>query len=291
MIQKITTICVVFNISALFAVSPPVVHAGEKSAAAACSQASPTKKDLERAEALAKEGTVAFRLQQYGLASAKFAEAYACSKRPATYYNAGRAYEETGNYKMAIAIFREYITLPEAEPEGIKAAKLRLEVLEKMAKSPSTDEVKPPKEVIKKPEEVNPHKATERATNPVEQKAGKPPATSLNDNNQLTAYVVAGSGAVVTGVGVWLILSGRSIIHEANNAPLVGKDAPNKYEEETNTGTTRQGIGIASIACGAAAIGTSAWLWLRKRPTSDGAVVLAPSFGDKQIGMVFTGRF
>ncbi len=92
----------------------------------ALAQAAPSPEDLERAEAKATEAKVFFQSGLHAQAASRFMEAFAISKRPALMYNAARAYEEGRLRAEAIALFQQYMGLPDATAEGRKEALERI---------------------------------------------------------------------------------------------------------------------------------------------------------------------
>lgn len=97
------------------------------------------KRHFEEAKLFHKKG-------DYIKAAAAFMLAYSKSNKPATLYNAARAYQHAGMYEQAIPLFEEYLTRSDATEDGKKDAQKYIEdmktELEKRKNPPPPD---PPK--------------------------------------------------------------------------------------------------------------------------------------------------
>ncbi len=94
--------------------------------ASTASAAEPRGDDTERAEAKAIEAKAFFKGGLYPQAANSYLQGFAISHNSATLYNAARAYEQGKLYAEAIALFEQYLQLPDVPPDGQRDARERI---------------------------------------------------------------------------------------------------------------------------------------------------------------------
>lgn len=243
--------------------------------------------DLRRAEAKAIEAKAYFKQGLFVEAAEKFMEAFAISRKADTMFNAARAYEEAGAKKQALALFLQYLDLPDASEEGKAAARAKIAELQAAASTEPTE-----------PATATPATPAPPVVPPAESRAPAPSPAPAVSARKATGREVDGlgivlwtSGAIVglLGVAAW-----SSAVQQANDANAMDFGQPNaksRYNTAFDEAKAGQSFGVVLTLVGAGAIGWGTWRYLRGTTTSRPAaptVWVAPLPGGSAGGMAWS---
>src|SRR4051812_6291443 len=89
-----------------------------------CAQAASPK-----ATQLAKDGDRLYKEGKYREAADALKQAYEVDKNPVLLFNIARAYDQAGDLQIALDTYREYISLPDTDPQLVKRANLAMDRL------------------------------------------------------------------------------------------------------------------------------------------------------------------
>ncbi len=259
-----------------------------------------------------KLATHMYKTGDFKEAAKLYHTAYRLDPQPAFLFNAARSEQRLMMLEVAEAHFKELIALPNLDAATRSRATLHLDEVKavraalaraKTATRPVVDGAAgapPPPESTKAP-------ATHAAENP--SGAGAPSATAKDvaaaasattkdvaaapsaaaatvaappsDWQGTAGWAALGSGAVLAGVGVWLLVSyssdqaaldkRRTAVNDQGKSVDISYE---QYEQEQQALWTQSGLGIGASAVGLAAAGAGAWmLWSAPQPA---AVAIVP---------------
>lgn len=240
--------------------------------------------DLRKAEAKAIEAKAYFKQGLFLEAAEKFMEAFAISRKADTMFNAARAYEEAGAKKQALALFLQYLDLPDASEEGKAAARAKIAELQAAASA--------------EPTETAPTAPAPPVAPPAESRAPAPSPAPVVSARKAPGREVDGlgivlwtSGAIVglLGVAAW-----SSAVQQAKDANAMDFGQPNaksRYNTAFDEAKAGQSFGVVLTLVGAGAIGWGTWRYLRGTTASKPAaptVWVAPLPGGSAGGMAWS---
>ena len=203
--------------------------------------------------------------------------AYALSKRPQPLYNTARAYEEMGQHRKAVAMFRLYLEQVPPDSDGALAAIARIEQLDKPPPEEATP-VQPEAEPVTGQAVAAPQPATAVVAAEV---------TNAKPTSPLGS-VLLWSGAVTTGVSAAVLYAmARSKRLEANEMVLHNDNDQRRFDERVEASSK---LRTASVVLLGASAACATLAWWRGRPAAD-QQALAPTLTPWRRGFVATWRY
>ena len=255
--------------------------------------------ETERAEAKVIEAKAFFKSALYQEAATSYLQAYAISKKPATLFNAARAYEEAKLYAKAIALFEQYVQLADTPADG------RREANERIAHNHAelVGHLETTTTVPTRPVEVTPPHPTEHAVTKATEaeEAEKAPETKVTaqpegrKSNWLDWALFAGGDTLVI-VGLLGYSGAVNSVNQANAMDFSALDAESTYKKQVAAArSTRTGSAILAVV-GAGVAGWGAWrLWGPKAAAPDAPAKssswLLPTVAPDAAGLAWGGRF
>ncbi|HTV25819.1 MAG TPA: hypothetical protein VMG12_44285 [Polyangiaceae bacterium] len=203
--------------------------------------------DVESAEARAARAYEAYAAKDYENAIRLYLEAYEAASDPDILYNIARVYE-TGlqDRVQAMTFYRDFIANPNANPERVEQATIRLRALEAEESAEAVPEVAPAANEAAAPPPANP--APILAPAPSASPRAPTPAPSAPDGGwsgwRTGALVTGGAGLVALGVGA---VFGLEALSDAKTA---------RRECDGNRCFTERGLAAARNAGEAADVAT-----------------------------------
>ena len=241
-------------------------------------QAFASEADMQRAQAKAIEAKAYFKQGLFLEAAEKFMEAFAISRKADTMYNAARAYEQAGSKRQALALFRQYLDLPDSSEDGKADARARIAKLEaEPAAADRTEPSKPAAEPVAEPVKTDPVGSGSGPSGPIPETpiVTKVTPTVGSRVDGLTVVLWA-SGSLLALVGAAAWSSGVTRAQEANAMDFSVLNAKARYNTAYDEARGGQVFGIVLTALGTAALGYGTYRFLRT-PSRPVAVPLPPS--------------
>ena len=270
--------------------------------------AEPRGDDTERAEAKVVEAKAFFKGALYPQAAASYLQAFAISHKPATLFNAARAYEEAKHFPEAIALFNQYLLLPDTPADGKREANERIAhdraqlaaIADAEAARHSAEAVAPMTET-KPPEKQKTAKAEEAKPMPVEATpAGIAPVVEVVPQPRQRSWVdwtLFVGGDALVAIGLLGYAGAVNAVTQANvmDFSLPGAEASYK-KTVADARTTRTSSAVIGVI-GAGLASWGAWrLWgpvAAKSPDNNQKTAswLVPAVGADGAGVTWAGRF
>lgn len=245
--------------------------------------AQPSASDLKLAEGKALEAKAYFKQGLYREAAETFMEAFAISKRPDMVFNAARAYEEAKQYARAVALFEQYVALPDAPADGKADARERVARLRPLLEAQRPEPAEPAPSPTPSPSPVGP-------SGPVGTRQTAPPP-SRADVVGWTAFGVGAAG-VATGAAFWAI--GYTKAKSANDMAIANQDDVDAYNRQFDKAESWRTGAWVSAGAGAVLAGWGAYrLWISPRRASTATTWLVPAIdlASGTGGLAWGGRF
>jgi tetratricopeptide (TPR) repeat protein len=269
--------------------------------------AEPRTADTERAEAKVIEAKAFFKSALYPQAAASYLQAFAISHKPATLFNAARAYEEAKHFPEAIALFNQYIELPDTPGDGRREANARI-AHDRAQLAVADDAARRPEVTVapmtdSKPPEVIETKHPPAATKPLPAEAtvsqGAPEVEAAPQPRQKSwlDWAMFASGDTLVAIGLLGYAGAVNSVNQANvmNFSLPGAEASYR-KTVADARTARTGAVVVGIL-GAGLAGWGAWrLWgpVAEKPAANpekSASWLLPAVSAEGAGVTWAGRF
>lgn len=257
--------------------------------------------DTERAEAKVIEAKAFFKSALYPRAAESYLQAYAISRKPATLFNAARAYEEAKLLAESIALFEQYQQLADAPPDGrhdagerIAHDRAQLAVAATTAKPTETAPAPEAKPTDMKAAEPKPEVAVTVDKPAVE--PDQPSAQPTRKSNWLDWALFAGGDTLVL-LGLLGYVGAVNTVNQANAMDFSALGAEANYRSQVTQARTARAGSIVLALVGAGAAGWGAWrLW---GPGSDKPAEaevkstgwLVPAIAPHAVGVAWGGRF
>jgi tetratricopeptide (TPR) repeat protein len=236
---------------------------------------------LEEAEKHFEEAKMFYKNAEFVKAAAAFMLAYSKSNRPATLFNAARAYQKAGMYEQAIPLFQEYMKRKDAEESGKDEAvghimDMRFELEKRKATS------SPPK-----PEPV---------PIPVSVTATSAPIPQPTSGRTLTWSLIGGGSALVLG-GLGGFIAGNARIEEVNTSTnWAAPTAEANYRDTVAGAKNLRTLSAVGAGVGAAVLGYGLFRLLTEpEPTKDilptKALTITPLIGKDDVTLALGWRW
>ena len=274
---------------------------------AAAYAAEPRADDMERAEAKVIEAKAFFKGGLFPQAATSYLQAFAISHKPATLFNAARAYEEGKHYAESIALFEQYRQQPDTPADGKREANERIAhdraqlaaagEAAKHVKVPATApaEVKPPEP---KPAETKPAvAAAPQAKTEMKKPAAETDVKAESTKSNWLDWALFSVGDTLVLVGLLGYAGAISSVNQANTMDFSALNAYDNYNSQIKRARDgRTGAAIIGVV-GAGIAGWGAWrLWGPKHdataPGQDKPVGwLIPTVTPDTAGVAWGGRF
>jgi len=236
-----------------------------------------------KANQLAKDGDRLYKEGKYREAADVLKQAYELDKNPVFLFNIARAYDQAGDLQVALDTYRQYVGLPDSDPQLVKRANLAMDRLRALvAKGEADKQVQEAEQKrLKEEAEAAKKKADEAAERERAQReeferreaARKAEASKGVGGRRIAAIVlgVLALGGAGSGVAFGLL---------ANSAKGSFTSAVTLDEKKRFEAATRQWALIADISMAAAAVFGIACLavfpWSSLFGASDVHVALSP---------------
>jgi tetratricopeptide (TPR) repeat protein len=247
-----------------------------------------------KATQLAKDGDRLYKEGKYREAADALKQAYELEKSPVLLFNIARAYDQAGDLQIALDTYREYIALPETDPQLVKRANLAMDRLRSLvAKGQADKQVQDAESKRLKDEaEAAKQKAQEEADNARRQREEferKEAARKAEANKGLGARKLI---AIVFGVlAVGGAGTGAAMGYLATSSKQQFTSALTLAEKKATEESTKQFALIADV-CFAAALVTAVvfavvFPWSSLGGDSQGSVQVAFSPSGLALGGTF----
>ncbi len=262
--------------------------------------------DTERAEAKVIEAKAFFKSALYPQAATSYLQAFAISRKPATLFNAARAYEEAKLYAEAVALFEQYQQLADAPADGRQDAgeriahdRAQLAAPALVAKPAEAAQMPEAKTVEAKPAgrqavDVKPSEAVSPTDQPAE---GVDRALPPSKPSNWVSWALFAGGDTLAVVGLLGYLGAINTVNQANAMDFSALGAEADYKSRVSQAHTARGGAIVAAAVGAGLAGWGAWrLWGpgSNKPAEAEAKStswLAPSLAPNTATITWGGRF
>lgn len=258
--------------------------------------AQPRTADLERAEAKAIEAKAFFKSGLFARAADGFMQAYAISHRSEMMFNAARSYEEAQMPAESIALFEQYVKLPDTTEDGRRDAGQRIlrqrKAMESKGLTPPPvpkPEPKPEPRVEPKPEpQPDPrHEKAQVAPVPViVAPQSKPP-----ERNRFVSWSLLGGGSLLTLIALGGYGDARTQVDKANQMDFGVANAATVYELSVQKARGQRNVDIFLGLVGVGLAGWGAWRLWGPPPKAEAATWVAPTLGSQGTGLAVGGRF
>lgn len=247
-----------------------------------------------KATQLAKDGDRLYKEGKYREAADALKQAYELEKNPVLLFNIARAYDQAGDLQLALDTYRDYIGLPDTDPQLVKRANLAMDRLRALvARSQADKQVQDAESKrLKEDAEASRKKAEEEAENSRRQRAefeAKERSRQAEANKGLGARRVA--ALVIGGLAVAGLGSGIAFGVLAQNAKASFLSATTLEAKKSGEASTRQWALIAdvSLAAALACAITFAVVFPWGSLSSDGSAALSVGVGSN--GFALGGSF
>ncbi len=262
--------------------------------------------ETERAEAKVIEAKAFFKSALFAEAAESYLQAFAISHKPATLFNAARAYEEAKVFAKAIALFEQYVQLADTPPDGRREANERIAHDHAALAAAAAAHAEPAPAVVEdkpapaKPAEPAPAAevkvAGEPATKSAETEEPKPAAPAPVKSNWLDwALFAGGDTLVVLGLLGWA--GAVNNVNQANAMDFSAANAEADYNAKVASARNARSGAVVIAVVGAGLAGWGAWrLWgpgnSTKQETVDKSTSwLLPTVAADGAGVAWGGRF
>ncbi len=266
--------------------------------------------ETERAEAKVIEAKAFFKSALFEEAAASYLQAFAISRKPATLFNAARAYEEAKLYAKAIALFEQYVQLTDTPADGRREANERIAhdhaQLSAIAAGAAANhpepvpaaEEKPP---VTKPADVTSGEAAVATAKPGDAKpaaaAGTEPAAPEPKRSNWLDWALFAGGDTLALIGVLGWAGAANAINRANAMDFSVLGAEASYKQQVASAQSSRG---GSAVIGVVGLGLAGWgAWRLWGPGSGKAAEapakaagwLIPTVAPDAAGLAWGGRF
>lgn len=262
----------------------------------------PREDEMERAEAKVVEAKAFFKSGLFAEAADSYLRAYAISHKPATLFNAARAYEEAHLYAKAMALFQQYLELADAPKDGIRDAQDRIA----RDKALLAQGAQTPAEAAKLPENAGEAKTTEaKGEKPVETgetakagEAAKPAesVTAAEPPARWLSWTLFIGGDAIAFFSLLGYIGAVSAVNQANAMDFSQLNAEQNYKTQISGAKAGRTGAVIGLFIGTGLAGWGAWrLWSPgnnpQAPKSARSLWISPSASPGEAGLVLGGRF
>jgi hypothetical protein len=251
--------------------------------------------DLERAEAKAIEAKAFFQSGLFVRAAEGFLQAFAISRRSEMMFNAARAYEEARMPAESIALFGQYVKLPDTTEASRADAQERIQrqrkVMEQQGMTPPPA-VKPEPRPEVKPEPI---------AAPKHENAGKPkpvmvavaptPEPPPPARNKYVTYGLLGGGTLLALIALGGYNDAKTRVDAANRMDFGVTNAAAVYAAQIKTAHDQRNVDAFVGLVGVGLIGWGAWRLWGPSPKPQAAAWIAPTLGPDGTGVALGGGF
>lgn len=207
-----------------------------------------------RATQLAKDGDRLYKEGKYREAADALKQAYEIDKNPVFLFNIARAYDQAGDLQLALDTYREYISLPETDPQLVKRANLAMDRLRALVARSEADRQVQEAEAKRLKEEADAarRKAEEESERLRQQKAeyeAKEAARLKEQNKGASARKIAGialGAAAVVGLGVGIAFGVLSNGSKSAFLSALTLEDKKKAEAQTKQSALIADLGLAA---------------------------------------------